>query len=73
MVNINHQNMVIFILNLHANFEYGASIQLKCLLFVNMYIKPRHMCSLQGGMENLGKHVKGPSHDGICSGNTAGW
>lgn len=66
---------MICILNLHAHFEYGVSIQLKCLLFVNinMHIKPRHVCSLQGGMENLGKHVKGPSHDGICSGNTAGW
>lgn len=43
MVNINHQIMI-----LHAHFEYAVSIQLKCLLFVNinMNIKPKHMCVL---------------------------
>ncbi len=39
---------MIFILNLHARFEYGVSIQLQCLLFVNinMHIKPKHTCVL---------------------------
>lgn len=55
--------------------EFGVHFKLNVyLLYLRICIlnPDTRVCFLQGGVESLRKYVKGPSHAGICSGNTAG-